>query len=119
MRKHNLLIIYNIYCSELFNEMFSEIRGVSPVKIIDFSNTFDRVTRNSLKGCSKGVSWKSNAKRLSLNRRMTISYNYLKSNDLILTNFKRLNSEGYSIFLEKILTNYIYDNNDLVQQLFG
>ena len=116
---HKIYSVYELYTAQLFHEVFNQLRGKSPLQILNLEDIVHaRTTRRTAANLLPAVSFKTTKMEKSLARRLTIGYNFLKSNQILPPDIEKMNQPQFEKFFKSFCDNYIFDNRTTFELLF-
>ena len=116
---HKIYSVYELYTAQLFHEVFYQLRGKSPLQILNLEDIVHvRTTRRTAANLLPAVSFKTTKMEKSLARRLTIGYNFLKSNQILPPDIEKMNKPQFEKFFKSFCDNYIFDNRTTFELLF-
>ena len=93
--------VFDLYLKFLFNELFCQIRKVSPLDLLNIEKIDNRRhLRSKTRGILPSVPWHCRVMKFSLSRRLVFAYNYAKENHLIPENICAMYDSTFKTFCQ-------------------
>ena len=122
-KKHKKLTVFDLYFLELLKETVDEIAKRSPCSFIDLENVSSCKyhTRNLKKSLIGLVKFKNAALGNSLRLRLTMTYNFCKSNYLFhsVIEIQKMNSKQLKILVDQIFQELPFRQSVFFTLIFG
>ena len=118
---NNLYTVFELYIVEVLKELFKELRGESPMRLLQPNEPSEQCirTRRASKGLFRPTYNRTVASRKSLSSSLKKSYNWLTEMNLLPSNLRELSQFQVKKPVSKISSNYVVDNRELFSMFYS